>query len=132
MPGWSYSGPLHPTEVKDCKHCTSVSMGRCLSMHGERQAGCPLCNAVAIGRCESHGTGAVMALDGFMSGMSDETRARFAPVRALIDHRLAEMPADAVVDIKYNEFTDDIPEPHGACSVHVERRRGMAHWQMAI
>ena len=45
---------------------------------------------------------------------------------------LAEMPDDAVVKITYSEFTDDIPDPHSECAVHVIRVRGKASWQMAI
>jgi hypothetical protein len=107
-------------------------MSSCLRRHGTPQGGCSTCNAVTIGHCESHGVGAASALDGYMAGMSEETREGFLPVRAFIDSRLERMPNDAVVDIKFNEFEDDIPDPHGASSVHVERRRGKAHWNMAI
>jgi len=87
--------------------CVAAVMHMCPGSqppHPTFEATCGLCLAARSGYCESHGRGALKALEEFASSLDEEHAAHFAPWRTAIEWELTKIPEDKHVSIEAHAY----------------------------
>lgn len=100
--------------------CVAAIMRSCPGSqppHPNFEPTCGLCLAARSGYCESHGRGALKAIDEYAKSLDEEQAASFGPWRTSIEWMLTHVPDEKHVTIEAHAY-EDLPDmtPRG---VHI-------------